>query len=76
MTTRLSLEKKHDLLQNRLDENLKKKRSLELKINEQFEKLKKMEMQLEKTMATQASRTQYRYCDYADGRRDKKTTTA
>jgi hypothetical protein len=58
MTAYLSLEKKQDLLQNRLDENLKKKRALELEINEQFEKLKKLEMQLEKTMATHAPRAQ------------------
>jgi hypothetical protein len=43
-----SLEEKHDLLKNGLNETLQKKHALELQINQQFEELKKLEISLEK----------------------------
>jgi hypothetical protein len=48
MNTRLPLKEKHDLLKNELGENLQRKHELELKINMQFEDLKKLEISLEK----------------------------
>jgi hypothetical protein len=48
MNTQLSLEEKHEFLKNRLNENLQKKHALELQISQQFEKLKKLEISLEK----------------------------
>jgi len=48
MNRQLLLEKKHELLKNRLGKNLQKKRTLELQIDQQFEKLKKLEISLEK----------------------------
>lgn len=49
MRTRLELEEEHASLKNKLGKSLQRKRALELRINEQFEKLKKLEMSLEKT---------------------------
>ena len=48
MDTRLLLEEKHVLLKNELVENLQMKRTLELRINEQFEELKRLEISLER----------------------------
>jgi hypothetical protein len=48
MDAQLPLEKKHDLLQNRLYENLEKKHALELRINHEFEELKRLGISLEK----------------------------
>jgi hypothetical protein len=48
MNEQLSLEKRRDLLQNRLYENLQKKHALELRINHEFEELKSLEISLEK----------------------------
>jgi hypothetical protein len=48
MNTHLSLEEKRELPKNRLDENLQKKRAMELQTNQQFENLKKSEISLEK----------------------------
>jgi hypothetical protein len=48
MDAQLSFEKKLDLLQNRLYENLEKKHALELQINQEFEELKRLETSLEK----------------------------
>jgi hypothetical protein len=48
MNAQLPLEKKRDLLQNRLYENLEKKHALELRINQEFEELKRLEISLEK----------------------------
>lgn len=48
MNAQLSLEKRHDLLQIRLHENLQKKHSLEFRINQEFEELKRLEISLEK----------------------------
>jgi hypothetical protein len=49
MNAQLQLEKKRDLLQNRLHENLEKKHTLELRINQEFEELKRLEISLEKS---------------------------
>lgn len=49
MNTHLLPEEKHDLLKNELSENLQKKHALELKISRQFEKLKRLEISLEKS---------------------------
>jgi hypothetical protein len=51
MNAQLPSEKKFDLLQNRLNENLQKKHALELQINQQFEELKRLEISLEKRFA-------------------------
>jgi hypothetical protein len=48
MNAQLFLEKSHYLLQNRLHENLQKKHALELRINQEFEELKRLEISLEK----------------------------
>jgi hypothetical protein len=48
MNAQLPLEEKHDLLKSGLNENLQKKRSLELRISQQFEELKKLEISLER----------------------------
>ncbi len=48
MDTQLLFEEKHILLKNQLGENLQKKHALELRINKQFEELKKLEISLEK----------------------------
>jgi hypothetical protein len=48
MRAQLPLEKKRDLLQNRLYENLEKKHALELRINQEFEELRKLEISLER----------------------------
>ncbi|MGA2768608.1 MAG: hypothetical protein ABSF24_09895 [Candidatus Bathyarchaeia archaeon] len=54
MNTQLLLEEKHAVLKNELSENLQKKHSLELKINEQFEQLKRIEISLERRARTTA----------------------
>lgn len=48
MNAQLPLEKKRDLLQNRLYANLEKKHALEFRINQEFEELKRLEISLEK----------------------------
>jgi hypothetical protein len=48
MDAQSPLEKKLDLLQNRLYENLEKKHALKLRINQEFEELKRLEISLEK----------------------------
>jgi hypothetical protein len=52
----LPLKKKQELLKNRLNKNLQKKHVLELRINQQFEKLKKVEISLEKHGCTAEGR--------------------
>jgi len=44
----LRLKKKHESLKNRLNKNLQKKHTLELRIGQQFETLKRLEVSLEK----------------------------
>ena len=48
MSTRLLLEEKCALLKNELSDNLQKKLDLELRISKQFEKLKRIEISMEK----------------------------
>lgn len=59
MSTQLKLKEEHALLKDELGENLQKKRALELRINEQFEKLKRLEMSLEKIGASYEPKAQY-----------------
>jgi hypothetical protein len=49
MSEGLLLEEEHRLLKKRLSKNLNEKRAIESAINTQFEKLKKLEICLEKT---------------------------
>jgi hypothetical protein len=55
MNAQLLLEEKHAVLKNELSENLQKKHSLESKINEQFEQLKRIEISLERGARTSAT---------------------
>jgi len=48
MSRRLLLEEKCALLKNELSDNLQKKLDLELRISKQFEKLKRIEISMEK----------------------------
>lgn len=48
MNAQLVIEEKHSVLMDKLTNNLKKKRVLELEITEQFEQLKKIEVLMEK----------------------------
>jgi hypothetical protein len=48
MNTQLLIEEKHNILKNRLSNNLKKKQVLELEITRQFEQLKRIEISIEK----------------------------
>jgi hypothetical protein len=58
MNAQSQLEKKCDLLQNRLQENLEKKHALELRINQEFEELKRLEISLEKRFEQQRATQQ------------------
>jgi hypothetical protein len=49
MNPQLLLEKEHDSLKKRLEENVQKKHALEFRINQEFEELKQLEVLLEKT---------------------------
>lgn len=53
-----SLEEKKVLLTNKLSKTLKKKHSLELEINGEFEEIKAVEKEIEKTNALNLPRTQ------------------
>ena len=48
MKTQLSLVERHFSIKSRLNENLQKKRSLELEISKQFQELKRLETSLER----------------------------
>ena len=48
MSVQLNLEKKHDLLKDRLNKDLQEMRALELRISGEFEELKKLEISIEK----------------------------
>jgi hypothetical protein len=50
MNTYLSVEKKRDLLQKKLDEDLQNGYALELRINQEFEELKHLEVSLERQL--------------------------
>jgi hypothetical protein len=48
MNTQLPLEEKRDILKNKLLDNMKRKRVLELEITKQYEQLKRIETSMEK----------------------------
>jgi hypothetical protein len=48
MNTQLPLEEKHDILKNKLLDNMKRKQVLELEITKQYEQLKRIETSMEK----------------------------
>jgi hypothetical protein len=54
----ITIGKKCDLLKNRLQENLEKKHALELRINQEFEDLKRLEISLEKRFEQQRATLQ------------------
>ena len=49
MNPQVTLQRKHDLVKNKLNEDLAKKHALELRINNEFEELKKLEISIERT---------------------------
>jgi hypothetical protein len=55
MNAHLSIEKKRDLMQKKLDEDLQVERALELQINQEFEELKHLEVSLERRLAQKQS---------------------
>jgi hypothetical protein len=55
MNALLSIEKKRDLLQKKLDADLQIEHVLELQINEEFEELKHVEISLERRLAQKHS---------------------
>jgi hypothetical protein len=50
MNANLLIEKKLDLLQKKLDEDLRIEHALELQINQEFEELKHLEISLERRL--------------------------
>jgi len=50
MNVNLSMEKKLDLLQKKLDEDLRIEHALEFQINQEFEELKHLEISLERRL--------------------------
>jgi hypothetical protein len=58
MTVHLSIEKKRDLVQKKLDEDLQVEHALELQINQEFEELKHLEVSLEKRLEQKHSAKQ------------------
>jgi hypothetical protein len=50
MNARLSIERKRDLLQKKLDSDLQVEHDLELQINQEFEELKHIEVSLERRL--------------------------
>ena len=55
MNALLSIEKKRDLLQKKLDADLQIEHALELQINEEFEEFKHVEVSLERRLAQKHS---------------------
>jgi hypothetical protein len=51
MNAHLSMEKKRNLLEKKLDEDLQMEHDLELQINQEFEELKHLEVSLERRLA-------------------------
>jgi len=51
MNARLYIEKKRDLLEKKLDEDLQTEHDLKLQINQEFEELKHVEVSLERRLA-------------------------
>jgi hypothetical protein len=68
--TQPRLKEKYALLKNELSKNLQKKRTLELRINEQFEKLKRLETSLEKAGMSYEPNAQYGDSAYERNRRN------
>jgi hypothetical protein len=58
MNTSLPVEKKRDLLQKKLDEDLQNEHALELRINQEYEELKHIEVSLERRLEQQHSAKQ------------------
>ncbi len=50
MNANLSVEKKRDLLQKKLDKDLQNEHALELRITQEFEELKHLEVSLERQL--------------------------
>jgi hypothetical protein len=51
MNTHLAMEKKRDVLEKKLDEDLQMEHDLKLQINQEFEELKHVEVLLERRLA-------------------------
>jgi hypothetical protein len=51
MNMHLAMEKKHDVLEKKLDEDLQMEHDLKLQINQEFEELKHVEVLLERRLA-------------------------
>ena len=58
MNALLSIEKKRDLLQKKLDADLELEHALQFQINQEFEELKHVEVSLERNLAQQRSEKQ------------------
>jgi hypothetical protein len=58
MNACLSIEKKRDLLEKKLDEDLQTEHDLKLQINEEFEELKHVEVSLEMRLAQKHTKEQ------------------
>jgi len=58
MNARLSIEKKRDLLEKKLDEDLQTEHDLKLQINQEFEELKHVEVSLERRLAQKCTEEQ------------------
>jgi hypothetical protein len=56
--THLSMEKKRDLLQKKLDEDLQIENAMQLQISQEFEELKHLEVSLEKRLEQKHSTKQ------------------
>ena len=54
----LSIEKKRDLLQKKLDEDLQSEKDMKLQINREFEELKHLEVSLERLLEQKSSAEQ------------------
>jgi hypothetical protein len=51
MNTYVAMEKKRDLLEKKLDEDLQMEQDLKIQINQEFEELKHVEVSLERRLA-------------------------
>jgi hypothetical protein len=58
MNARLYIEKKRDLLEKKLDEDLQTEHDLKLQINQEFEELKHVEVSLERRLAQKCTEEQ------------------
>jgi hypothetical protein len=64
MNKQLLLEEKHFLVKEKLRGNLAKKYSIEVRIREELEELKKLEISLEKMRANQVDTTPSMFCTH------------